>query len=219
MVKLEASLRARAEHTEISCAFEPRKPHGEMLDAMARCGVYAQTSAYEGHPRTVIEAMSTGAPTLITDTDGQGPEVVDGVTGVKVSMDPASIAAGLERLLRDRATGQRLGETGARSVRARYGFSVLLEREYEAQRESLEIAGAGARPVAGGVRFGHPLLHADADEAFRSWQRGLECFVRRMQPGERGAFLEAMGREIDRMAVDPPEPTEPESGHTDLCAV
>ncbi|MEM1422928.1 MAG: glycosyltransferase family 4 protein, partial [Planctomycetota bacterium] len=63
--ELEGELRERAERAGVRAEFGPRVPHREMLHAMRRCGVYAQTSAYEGHPRTVIEAMSTGAPTLV----------------------------------------------------------------------------------------------------------------------------------------------------------
>ena len=222
--ELEADLRGRAATSGIDAVFEPRMPHRAMIRAMDTCGVYAQTSAYEGHPRTVIEAMSTGAPTLVTDTDGQGPEVTDGVTGLKVGSDPGAIAAGLRRLITDRELADRVGRAGAERVRDRYGFSALLPLEFAVQADALERAGKDAGGPSGGVRFGHPLLHAEASDAFAAWQRGLECFARRMDASQREGFLGAMREELDRLrdrSWERPakDPNGPETGQSDLCAV
>src|SRR5262249_416717 len=64
---LEDDLRRQAVRSGVRADFEPRMPHAQLLARMRRCTLYAQTSAYEGHPKTVIEAMSVGATVLVCD--------------------------------------------------------------------------------------------------------------------------------------------------------
>jgi glycosyltransferase involved in cell wall biosynthesis len=81
---------------------------------MAGFDAFALSSTYEGLPIALIEAMAVGCPAVVTRVGGT-PEVVDdGVHGYLVPpRDPDALAAGLTRLLADRALRDGLGAAAA----------------------------------------------------------------------------------------------------------
>jgi glycosyltransferase involved in cell wall biosynthesis len=77
-------------------------------------------SLSEGLPNTVLEAMSWGVPVLATRVGGV-PEVIDSDNGVLVPPgDPASLAAGMLKLLRDDALRVAIAARGQRSLHPRF---------------------------------------------------------------------------------------------------
>jgi glycosyltransferase involved in cell wall biosynthesis len=77
------------------------------------------TSDYEGASLTVLEAMAAGVPVVATRVGGV-EEALDGAGVVVEPGDPAGIAAGLERVLRDPEQAARLGEAGKRRAREQF---------------------------------------------------------------------------------------------------
>ncbi len=69
---------------------------------MARAAVFAMSSAWEGMPVALIEALALGLPVVSTDCPSGPAEVLDGGRyGELVAMnDPDALAAALERVLR-----------------------------------------------------------------------------------------------------------------------
>jgi glycosyltransferase involved in cell wall biosynthesis len=81
---------------------------------MAAFDAFALSSTYEGLPIALIEAMATGCPAVATRVGGTPEVVADGVHGYLVPpRDPAALAAGLTRLLEDRALRDGLGAAAA----------------------------------------------------------------------------------------------------------
>jgi len=81
---------------------------------MAGFDAFALSSTYEGLPIALIEAMAVGCPAVVTRVGGTPEVVADGVHGFLVPpRDPAALAAGLTRLLGDRALRDGLGQAAA----------------------------------------------------------------------------------------------------------
>ena len=81
---------------------------------MAGFDAFALSSTYEGLPIALIEAMAVGCPAVVTRVGGTPEVVTDGVHGFLVPpRDPAALAAGLTRLLGDRALRDGLGQAAA----------------------------------------------------------------------------------------------------------
>jgi glycosyltransferase involved in cell wall biosynthesis len=78
----------------------------------ARCLVYP--SLYEGFGIPVLEAMACGTP-VVTSRGGATEEVAGGAAVLVDPLDPADIAAGIERADRERATLRDAGLTRARA--------------------------------------------------------------------------------------------------------
>ena len=71
-----------------------------------------------------IESLLMACPTVATRVGGLTDSIVDGVTGVLVSpADPADLAQGILRLLRDRKRARALAEAGRARMLARFTLS------------------------------------------------------------------------------------------------
>lgn len=120
--------------------FQSRMSHEELLDTMGRCAVYVQSSDLEGHPKTVLEAMATGAPVVVADSPGLGGVVRHGATGLKVLGDPQSFSHAIEALLADEEWRDVLGNTAARMIRDEFGLPTILRLENTAHRRAIELS-------------------------------------------------------------------------------
>jgi len=189
----EDALRSLAARLGAPVRFERRVPHRELLARMRRCAVYAQASAYEGHPKTVIEAMCAGAPVVVAAAPGLDAPVETGVTGLCVPGDADSFAHAIGELLRDTDWSESLGSAAAASVRQRLGLAATVEREIEAARTAM-AEGHSATCEPPPVRWDGALLGEAACAV--AWARSLRGFADRLPPDRRAAFLDAIGREV-----------------------
>jgi glycosyltransferase involved in cell wall biosynthesis len=88
----------------------------------------ALTSANEGTPVSVIEALASGLPVVSTDVGGVADVVQDGRSGFLVPAgDVPAIVRGLRRLAEDPDLRRRMGEHGRLFVVPRYSVPRLVE--------------------------------------------------------------------------------------------
>ena len=93
--------------------------------------MYLHPSLYEGHPKTLIEAMACGAAVLATDVSGIRQVVRHGQTGWLTATDAAALREGIVTLLGDAALRERLGRQARRFVLEHYALDRIVAREYE----------------------------------------------------------------------------------------
>lgn len=124
--------------------FRSRIPHAELLEHMRRCTIYVQSSELEGHPKTVLEAMATGAPVLVVKTPGLGDVVTHGMNGLRVDPDAQAMANAIEELLNDAEWRDMLGCSAARTVRNEVGLPRIVELEIEVHKRALSHAARAA---------------------------------------------------------------------------
>jgi hypothetical protein len=135
-----AKLEALAAKLKAPVTFTKRVPHNELLNKMRRCGIYVQTSELEGHPKTVLEAMASGAPVIVANSPGM--EVVHhGLTGLRLDPEARLIAHAISELQADEDWRQALGSAAANAVRAAFGLPRIVEQELVMHQRAL----AGAR--------------------------------------------------------------------------
>jgi len=95
---------------------------------LASFDVYALPSYFEGLCYAVIEAQAAGVPVVATPVGGVRENVVDGETGILAEAgNPASLAAGINRLLDDPAAARRLADEARRRVFVRYDVRRMVE--------------------------------------------------------------------------------------------
>jgi glycosyltransferase involved in cell wall biosynthesis len=116
----ESELRAQARGLGLD---DTRILQGKTSDidgALSSASVYVLPSRQEGFPVAVMEAMAYGLPTVAFDCAPGIRELIDDeVSGglVVTAGNVPGMAAGLERLIKDRDLRVRLGEAGRQSVR------------------------------------------------------------------------------------------------------
>jgi glycosyltransferase involved in cell wall biosynthesis len=100
----------------------------DVPDVLRAADVFALTSLSEAASLTLLEAMASGLPVVVTAVGGN-PEIVrDGREGFLVPRgDVAAIAAALLRLLSDPEAQRRMGEAGRARVRERYRLEQTID--------------------------------------------------------------------------------------------
>jgi glycosyltransferase involved in cell wall biosynthesis len=94
--------------------------------------VFALVSSLEGFPCSLIEAMSAGLPSIVSDIPANTQLIEDGTHGLAVPLrNEESIAAGMLRLLGDRGLRTRLGMSARSRILENYSSEKVAER-YEA---------------------------------------------------------------------------------------
>ena len=97
---------------------------GEQKDVqpfLRACTAYVLPSYHEGTPKTVLEAMACGRPTITTDAPGCRETVTDGVNGYLVPVkDVDAIVTAMERMLDDPTGAQRMATEARRIAEERY---------------------------------------------------------------------------------------------------
>ncbi|MBK7406571.1 MAG: glycosyltransferase [Phycisphaerales bacterium] len=203
--ELEQPLRGLAGARGVEVDFVPRLPHTQLLDRMRRCAVYAQASSYEGHPKTVLEAMACGAAVVVADAPGLADVVETGSTGLVARATPASLARAIARVLRDADLAATLGREGAAGAEA-LRLDRVAALEAGVHSRAIARAGEGAAGSPGVVRWGPELLEADADAAAAAWARSLHGYSRRLPPDRRARFCASVETPIyhvvDRGAIE-----------------
>lgn len=91
---------------------------GEQKDVypyLRECTAYVLPSYHEGTPKTVLEAMACGRPTITTDAPGCRETVTDGINGYLVPVkDVDAIVGAMERILDDPNKTAEMAKTSRR---------------------------------------------------------------------------------------------------------
>jgi glycosyltransferase involved in cell wall biosynthesis len=123
--------------------YEGALPNSQVRQRLAKATVYVLPSVDEPFGMTVIEALSVGTPTVVTDSCGIGPDLAER-GAVSVSPPAASqLAQAVHELLVDPAKRQSMSEAGRRAVREAYGIGAVVDQ----LEPAYEAAAAKERPV------------------------------------------------------------------------
>lgn len=99
----------------------------DVAEILAGAQAFVLSSHWEGFPRSTLEAMRAGLPTVVSDVGGAAEAVTEGGTGFIVPRgDVGALALALRRLSADPALRDRLGT----AARARYEAEFTFERMY-----------------------------------------------------------------------------------------
>jgi glycosyltransferase involved in cell wall biosynthesis len=138
-VELESLVRARG--LEGRVRFTGMVPSSAVRHWMQACDVFALVSSLEGLPCSLIEAMSVGLASVVSDIPANMQLVENGTHGLVAGLkDESGIARCLQTLLRDPALRLRLGTAARVRIIETYSLSKVIE-VYEALIETT-LAGA-----------------------------------------------------------------------------
>lgn len=132
-------------------------PPDQVRQHLAQASVYVQTSLWEGMPLSVLQALASGLPCVVTDVVGNRDAVQQGITGY-VARHPEALAMCVRRLLVDDALYARMSRAARADARERFTGRNL-------RRSLFRLYGL---PEMQGLAAGEPVLTLfDDDEARR----------------------------------------------------
>jgi glycosyltransferase involved in cell wall biosynthesis len=104
----------------------------DVADILVASDVFALTSVSEAASITLLEAMASARPVVVTAVGGNPELVRDGVDGLLAPRgDAPAIAAALLRLLDDPTLAHTMGRAGVERVRTAYRLDQTIERYYQ----------------------------------------------------------------------------------------
>lgn len=107
-----------------------------IFDYLRCADVFLLTSAHEGMPNAMMEAMLAGLPVVATRVGGVTDLIEDGVHGYLHDVgDVDGMAKSLTRLLADSALKQRMGNAGRERILSEFTIDKLTDRITRAYRE------------------------------------------------------------------------------------
>ncbi len=110
----------------------------DIPELLALMDLFVLPSHREGMPRSLLEAMAASLPVVATDIRGCREEVVDGRTGLLVSVgDVSDLAQAIMRLLSDGELARKMGQAGRERASELFDDRVVLERQIEVYRQLL----------------------------------------------------------------------------------
>jgi glycosyltransferase involved in cell wall biosynthesis len=107
-----------------------RVPNTELPGILRKHTVYVQPSKWEGHCKSLMEAMACGMACVGTDVAGTRDSIQNEKTGLLCPPEPAAMASTIRRFFDDERLRRRLGKNAAEYVRSEYAFERVFEREY-----------------------------------------------------------------------------------------
>jgi sugar transferase (PEP-CTERM/EpsH1 system associated) len=108
--------------------------------------VYVLTSTSEGLPNTVLEAMATGLPVVVTQVGGADELVQHNVTGFLVpSAAPDALARTLATLLGDEGLRRTTGAAARIRAETEFGLSGMIRRYQALYTASADVSGRHRR--------------------------------------------------------------------------
>jgi glycosyltransferase involved in cell wall biosynthesis len=110
--------------------FEPklRIPDAELVSILNRAKIMLYAPRLEPFGFAPLEANACGVPVVAVAEGGVRETVIDGVTGLLVDHDPASMGTAVERLFNDPVYARHLGETGSKMVVERWSIEDSIDR-------------------------------------------------------------------------------------------
>jgi len=103
--------------------------------------LFVMPSYYENFGLAAVEALAWGLPLIVTKGVYIWPELVAGGAALVVEEKPEDLALGLEKLLKNSALRQTLGEYGKALAQTRYDWHSVAQQTIELYKKSIARGG------------------------------------------------------------------------------
>lgn len=128
--ELRNGLMKEAERLNVKLTLHGSVAHHELPAIFSKTTVFTLVSPHEGHPKSLLEAMSCGIAVLGADSPGIKEQIKHGETGWITGTDADSIQAGIRYLLANRSLCEELGRNARRFILDNYSLDTIVEREF-----------------------------------------------------------------------------------------
>ena len=136
------AIEAEVRRLGLESAVEVLGERDDVPQLLGTADVFVLSSHSEGLPLSILEAMAVGLPVVASNVGGVPEAVVDGETGLLVPpADPESLAAAIERLLRDPVQRRRLGDAGRTRVAEHFDLAAVQQAHLDLYRRVLATRG------------------------------------------------------------------------------
>ena len=127
--ELRGQLEREARDRGVSVTFHGAVAHDRLPEILRRASIYVLPSLYEGHPKTLLEAMACATPLIGTNVSGIREVVQDGRTGLLCPPTAEAMRAAILRLLADEGLRSTLGVNARETAVSRFSLDRIVASE------------------------------------------------------------------------------------------
>jgi glycosyltransferase involved in cell wall biosynthesis len=128
---LRGQLQAKAEKSKLAVEFLGNVPHQQLPEVLNSTDVFILPSRYEGHPKTLIEAMACGLPVIGTDVAGIRELINHRENGYLCGTTAEEIRQAILDVLGDSGQMARMGRNAREFVVMHFALDRIVEMELE----------------------------------------------------------------------------------------
>lgn len=133
--ELKKKLLLLAKENQVSVEIKGPIPHDQMPRFYNKTKLFVSSSLIEGHPKALLEAMSSSLPIVATNVEGNRELIRNKVNGLLCETSVESIRDSIARLIKDREKAKMLGRQARLTVENEYNLETLLKREVQVLRQ------------------------------------------------------------------------------------
>ncbi len=134
---LRGELETRAAQLGVRARFLGRRSHNDLPDLINGSTLFVLPSLYEGHPKTLLEAMSCGVAVVGTDVVGIREVIDHQRTGLLCQPEVMDLHQTLHTLLRDADLRNRLGANARAHILGQVALERVVEQELSVLKKLL----------------------------------------------------------------------------------
>ncbi|WP_419786673.1 glycosyltransferase family 4 protein [Pseudodesulfovibrio sp.] len=141
----EGSLRPQIEekirNLGLSVRMHGNIPHRQLIGILTSCDLYLQPSLYEGHPKTILEAMAAGLPVIVGDSPGIANFIRHGKNGYLCGHKTEAIRTAVMTVSKDMPLRKLLAKEGRKYALETVGLSRIVPLELDIYQKILDRSG------------------------------------------------------------------------------
>ncbi|ODS40540.1 MAG: hypothetical protein A7315_02585 [Candidatus Altiarchaeales archaeon WOR_SM1_79] len=134
----DKKIKETANNYALDVTFKGNMPNFDLPYILNQARVFILPSYYEGHPKTLLEAMSCGLPCIGSDVTGIKEDIEHIKTGYLCDTDHESIANAIETVISDEALQKTIGKNAREYILKKYSIDQILEMELKVIREVID---------------------------------------------------------------------------------
>lgn len=124
-------------HYALDVTFKGNIPNFDLPYILNQAEVFILPSYYEGHPKTLLEAMSCGLPCIGSDVTGIKEDIEHRKTGYLCKTDYESIANAIETVLSDKSLQNTIGDNAREYILKKYDIDRILKIELDVIQKAI----------------------------------------------------------------------------------
>ena len=127
----QVQLESYAMEKQLRVNFLGNLPNSRLPEIIRLAKVYIQPSLYEGHPKTIIEAMACGAAVIAGDSPGIRELIIHRRNGFLCAVTPDGIRSALQEVLADEQLRIDMGKAARQFAVENYSLDKVVEMELD----------------------------------------------------------------------------------------
>lgn len=128
---LEKELKDKSSELNLDIEWHGNIPNSHLPDFINRSKIFILPSHYEGHPKTMIEAMACGSAIIGSDAPGIREVIEHNKTGFLTKNNPENLLHAIKHLLNNTELREQLGSSARTYAINNYSLDIIAENEYQ----------------------------------------------------------------------------------------